>query len=170
MSTPSTGTQTARTPQQEALARKALSQEIARIKAAPADSRFAQANQHVINAVGDAPEWWGAGLLELAGFYWYTMECDLAIVGANVAAVDFSASGTAAAFAAIECELGGFFVVDPTSVAGDCSFTLAVGAVGEGAVSLSLYGSNGTFYGTFAGDAEGAGGAGINGTGTLATT
>ena len=149
-------------------ASKALDKEIERIKSLPRDSEFVKANQHIVDTdVAAVPKWAAAGLLSAVGAYWYKISCDLVIVGAGIGALDFSASGTDWVAVVVECELAGFFVVNPADIAGDCGFLLVVGAVGEGAVSLTLHGSSGQFYGTFAGNADGAGAGKMSDTGKL---
>jgi hypothetical protein len=125
----------------------ALDAEVARIRSAAAkapDSKFALANQHVLTE-SFTP-----------GAY----------------AFSFDASGGPDWDISIfECEVAGTFVVDPSTISGQVNFTLGIGGVEEGAVSLSLYSTdNQTFYGTLAGVAEGVGGAGLSGSGNLSVT
>jgi|GEM_PF-6726841 len=159
---------TAPNPALAAAAQKNLQAEIAKIKAAPANSHVAQANQQLLKSSDPTSSTWAAaGMLDVAGLGYYTTSCDLVIVGDGIGGVDFSASGFSWAAVAVECEVVGVFVVDPATVGGSCNFTLVTGAAGEGGVSLTLYSANGTFYGTFAGNADGVGGSYITGTGTL---
>ena len=144
---------------------------ITRLKAMPADSEIVKANQHILtpteNVAVSSGGWAGGGLLSTAGFYWYTMSCELIGAGTSFAIL-FEASGTSwGAWATMECEIVGYFVVDPKSVAGSVNFVLAAGTVGEGAVTLTLTGTDGKYYGTFAGNADGLGIDTISGIGTL---
>jgi len=151
-----------------AAAQQNLNAEIAKIKAAPADSTVALANPQVLASTSATSSTWaGAGLLDVAGLGYYTTSCDLIIAGDGIGAVDFSASGFSWAAVAVECEVAGLFVVDPATVGGSCNFTVVTGAVGEGAVVLTLYSSGGTLYGSFAGNADGIGAGVVSGSGTL---
>jgi hypothetical protein len=112
--------------------------------------------------------WAGAGELTLGGFIWWTADCALVITGVvGIGAVDFSASGTGFMIGAIESEVVGAFVVDPSTIGGKCHFTIVVAAVEDGIATLTLYGSNGTLYGTFVGPAEGLAAGETSGSGEL---
>jgi hypothetical protein len=149
----------------------AMNAEIAKIRSAAAtapQSKFAQANQHVLTS-SFTPSVCG-GTLETAGFIWWTLSCTGA--GTNLSmAYDFSfeaSGGPDWDISIFTCEVAGSFVVDPSTISGPANFTLAIGGLEEGAVALSLYSfDNQTFYGTLAGLAEGVGGAGLSGSGTL---
>jgi len=152
----------------------ALDAEIAKIRSAASNaptSTFAQANQHVQNN-SFAPSACG-GTLETAGFIWWTLSCTG--VGTDLSSAytfSFDASGGPDWDVSLfTCEVAGTFVVDPSTISGQANFTLAIGGVEEGAVVLSLYSTdNQTFYGTLVGLAEGVGGAGLSGSGTLSVS
>lgn len=152
----------------------AFDAEVARIRSAAATaptSRFAVANQHVLNASFTPSVC--AGTIETAGFIWWTLSCTGAgtdFTGAYAFSFDAS-GGPDWDVSAFECEVAGTFVVDPSTISGQANFTLVIGGVEEGAVSLSLYSTdNQTFYGTLAGVAQGIGGAGLSGSGTLSVS
>ena len=147
---------------------KALQNHIAEIKSAPKGSKIIEANQHLLNG-GVSKTWAGAGELTLGGFIWWTADCNLALTdfSTGVKAVNFSASGTGVLFGAVEAEVVGAFVVDPSTIGGSCHFTIAVGAVEEGAATLFLYSTSGKFYGNFTGPAEGAAAGSVSGSGKL---
>ncbi len=157
-----------------ARSKAALLAEIAKIRGAATKaptSKFALANQHVLNE-SFTPSVCG-GTLDTAGFIWWAVSCTG--VGTDFSgayAFSFDASGGPDwDISVFTCEVAGTFVVDPSTISGSCNFTLAIGGVEEGAVSLSLYSSdNQTFYGTLAGLAEGVGGAGLSGSGNLTVT
>lgn len=152
----------------------AFNAEVARIRSAAAKaptSKLALANQKVLNGSFTASAC--AGTLETAGFVWWTLSCTGAGTDLSSAyTFSFDASGGPDwDISVFECEVAGTFVVDPSTISGNCSFTLAIGGVEEGAVSLSLYSSDDqTFYGTLAGVAEGVGGAGLSGSGSLSVS
>ena len=152
-------------------AKKALSTEIVRIKtaiAADPTSKFAKANQHVLARDVLDSVWVAGGELDFGGVIWWTLRCDLVATNGNFAAVSFSAAGGPDwDLGIVDCWVAGAFVVDPSTIQGNCNFTCVVGAAGEGAVVLTLYAPDGTLYGTFAGAAEGAGAAYISGSGSL---
>lgn len=156
---------------------QALTKFIGQLKAAPEGSPIVAANQHLLGASVGASTWAGGGMLELAGFIsvvgrgvWWTAECDVALTdfSSGVKAVSFSASGTGFMVGAIEGEVVGAFVVDPATIpSGDCHYTIGVGAVEEGAVTLFLYSTSGTLYGNFTGPSEGLAAGDMSGTGKL---
>lgn len=156
----------------QALAEKAFISQVKAIRSAPPNSRLARANKHLarIEANFKDSTWFAGGTLELGGalvHYW--MSCTLALTdfSTGVKAVEFSASGWGFSLAALTSEVAGVFAVDPATIGGECQFVLVAGAIEEGVVSLSLYNDNGTFYGTFAGPAEGISISGFTGTGEL---
>lgn len=161
-------------PALAARSKAAFDAEVARIRSAAANaptSKFALANQHVLSESFTPSVC--AGTLETAGFIWWALSCTGAgtdFTGAYT--FSFEASGGPDwDVSAFTCEVGGTFVVDPSTISGQANFTLAIGGLEEGAVSLSLYSTdNQTFYGTLAGVAEGVGGAGLSGTGTLSVS
>ncbi len=156
-------------PKIAAALQKSKDELITRLRSLPPDNPIVQANQHILTPTASAAAggWAGGGMLSFSSFYWYAMSVELLGAGTSFAIL-FDATGHSwGAWATMECEIVGYFVVDPKSVIGPVNFTLAGGAVGEGGVTLTLYGENGTYYGSFAGNADGIGGVGIEGTGTL---
>jgi hypothetical protein len=138
------------------------------ISAAPEGSQIRKANPNIL--LGKQGQTWaGGGLLEIAGFIWWTADCNLLLtdVSTGVKAVHFEASGTGFMVGAIESELAGAFVVDPSTIGGNCHYSIAVGALEEGAVSLILYSTKGQVYGTFVGPGEGLAAGSMSGTGKL---
>jgi len=124
-----------------------------------------KANKHLFSG----STWLGGGELTLGGFIEWKADCELLLTDAitGCKAVLFEASGTGVIFGAVECEVAGAFVVNPSTIGGKCHFTIAVGAVGEGAVTLFLYSTTGSLYGNFTGLAEGAIAGGVTGSGNL---
>jgi hypothetical protein len=111
-----------------------------------------------------------AGTLGTTGFIWWTLSCSGEGTDLSTAyAFSFEASGGPGwDISAVTCEVAGTFVVDPSTISGQCNFVLALETVGQGGVSLSLYSTeNQTFYGTLAGASQGIGGAGLSGSGSL---
>ena len=154
-------------PEIAAALQKPKDELIARLRTLPPDNPLVKANQHILNPTSASGGWAGGDMLSFASFYWYAMSVELIGAGTSFAIL-FDAKGHSwGAWATFECEIGGYFVVDPKSVNGPVNFVLAGGAVGEGAVTLTLYSQDGTYYGSFAGNADGIGGVGIDGTGTL---
>jgi hypothetical protein len=152
----------------KAHADKAVQDFIAQLKDAPADSQIVKANQHLLGDNFKGSTWAGAGELTLGGFIWWAADCALVITDVTgIGAVDFSASGTGFMVGGVESEVAGAFVVDPATVGGKCHFTIAVVAAEGGVVTLTLYNTNGTLYGTFAGPAEGLAAGGMSGSGDL---
>jgi hypothetical protein len=139
---------------------------IARIKAAPQDSSIALANAN-LNA--NLPVWAGGGVLDVAGFVYYTMSLNVALTNFTPGAksVSFAAKGLSWIIAATTCQVVGMFGVDPATVGGDCLFQLEIIAAGGGATILTLYSSAGLMYGSFVGPGEGLGAAIVSGSGTL---
>lgn len=152
----------------------ALDAEIAKVRSAAANaptSKFALANQHVLTESFTPSVC--AGTIDTAGFIWWALLCDgggTDFTGAY--AFSFNASGGPDwDIAEFSCDVAGAFVVDPSTISGPANFTLAIGGVDAGAVSLSLYSTdNQTFYGTLAGVAEGIGVATLSGSGTLSVS
>lgn len=153
----------------EEMAASLLACQIEKIKDAPAGSRIVKANQHLLGSLDSFGV--GAGELSCAGFIYYAIDCSLAVVGANSCVVSFNASGVSWDIGAFTSQVVGAFLVNPSTIAGDCYFTCIDVDVGEGGVSFSLFSSDGgTLYGTFAGDTEGADVADISGSGTLSVS
>jgi hypothetical protein len=148
-------------------AEKALQEFIDVLKSAPADSPIAKANQHLGDEV-KGQTWAGAGELTLGGFIWWAADCALVITdGGGVGAVDFSASGTGFMVGALTSEVVGAFVVDPAKVGGKCHYSIVIAAAEGGVATLTLYNTDGTLYGTFAGPAEGLAAGAMSGSGDL---
>lgn len=145
---------------------KHLEKTIEEIKNAPEDSQISKANQDL--KVGGST-WVGGGELSVAGFIWWTSECLLALtdVSTGAKAVSFEANGTGFMLGALESEVVGAFVVNPSTIGGSCHFTIVVAGAGEGAATLTLYNTSGKLYGTFAGPAEGIAAGTMSGTGKL---
>ena len=139
---------------------------IARIKAAPPGSSIALANA---NLTANSPVWAGGGLLDVAGFIYYTMNLTVALTNftPGAKAVVFDAKGVSWIVAATTCQVVGMFGVDPATVGGDCYFQLEIIAAGGGATVLTLYNPAGVMYGSFVGPSEGLGAAIVHGSGTL---
>jgi hypothetical protein len=148
--------------------KRALKQFVEALQAAPADSPIVQANQHLLEANGST--WAGGGMFELGGFIWWTAECDVALtdLSTGVKAVNFEADGTGFMVGACESEVVGAFVVNPSKIPnGKCHYSIAVGAVEEGAITLFLYDTSGKLYGNFTGPSEGLAVGSMSGSGTL---
>lgn len=140
------------------LAQQALTRQIEIIKNSPENSPVNIANKALLNFDGSTSVWAAGGTLEAGGLVYYGVSCTLALTNiTNVKAVEFEAHGWGAVAAVIECEVAGAFVVDPSTVAGQCEWAIVAGAVEEGAVSLTLMTESGSLIGTFAGVAEGIG-------------
>ncbi|KQT27019.1 hypothetical protein ASG22_20400 [Chryseobacterium sp. Leaf405] len=140
------------------LAQKVLMKQIEIIKNSPENSSVNIANKSLLNFDDSTSVWAAGGSLEAAGLAYYGVSCTLDLTNfTNVKAVDFSAHGWGAVAAAIECEVVGAFVVDPSTVAGKCKWVIVAGALEEGAVSLTLMTESGSLIGTFTGLAEGVG-------------
>ena len=153
----------------EEMAEQALANQIEKIRQAPADSKIAKANQHLL----DSTQSFGIGIGELscAGVLYYVIDCSLLVAGTYSCAVSFNASGVSWDIGAFTSQVAGAFLVNPKTVAGSCHFTCVVVDVGEGVVSFSLFSvEDGTLYGTFVGDTEGADVADISGSGTLSVS
>jgi len=156
MATSTTSTTTVKDLQ--TLAQKALTKQIEIIKNSPENSPVNLANKALLNFDDSTSVWAAGGTLEAGGLVYYGVSCTLALTNiTNVKAVEFDAHGWGAVAAAIECEVAGAFVVDPSTVAGNCEWAIVAGAVEEGAVSLTLMTESGSLIGTFAGVAEGIG-------------
>lgn len=118
----------------------------------------------------ESKTWAGGGELSIAGFIAWTADCYIGLTdfSTGVKAVKFSANGTGFMVGAVESELVGAFVVDPSTIGGSCHFIIEVIAGEEGAVSLGLYEKKGgTFYGSFTGPAEGIAAGVMKGKGKL---
>ncbi len=140
------------------LAQTVLSKQIEIIRNSPQDSEVAISNTHLASFDASTSVWAAGGTLEAAGLAYYGVSCTLALTNiTNIAAVEFEAHGWGAVAAAIECEIVGTFVVDPSTVSGKCRWVIVAGALEEGAVSLTLMTESGSLIGTFAGMAEGIG-------------
>jgi hypothetical protein len=139
---------------------------LARIKAAPPGSAIALANAHL---TANSPVWAGGGLLDVAGFVYYTMNLTVALTNftPGAKAVVFDAKGVSWIIAATTCQVAGIFGVDPATVGGDCHFQLEILTAGGGATVRTLYSTAGVLYGSFVGPSEGLGAAVVNGSGTL---
>ena len=148
----------------------ALQRVIASIKSLPPDSPVVKANQKLLGATS-GPTWLGGGDLALAGAYWWGLSCLFLLDSptAGCRGVSFDAKGHGLTLGLFDCLVAGAFVVDPSTIGGSCEFALAVGAVGEGMVSINLTGTDPgyTVYGSFTGEATGLGGGGITGSGEL---
>lgn len=145
-------------------AEKALNEFIDAVRSAPSDSQIAKANEHLLGG----SKWAGAGELTVGGFIWWAADCALVITDVTgIGAVDFSASGTGFMIGGLESEVVGAFVVDPAKVGGKCHYTIVVAAAEGGVSTLTLYSTDGTLYGTFAGPAEGIAAGTMSGQGDL---
>src|SRR5262249_51162384 len=109
---------------------------IAKIKAAPPGSSIALANAKL---TANSPVWAGGGLLDVAGFVYYTMNLTVAltIFTRGAKSVVFDAKGVSGIVAATPCQVVGIFGVAPATVGGDCHFQLEILAAGGGATVLT---------------------------------
>lgn len=146
--------------------KKSLEKTIKEIKEAPEDSQISKSNKDLEEG---GKTWAGGGDLTLAGFIYWTSKCELILTDAKTGfkGVIFDAKGTGFMLGALNSEIAGAFVVDPSTIEGDCHFTIVTAAVEEGVTTLTLYSTSGKLYGTFAGPAEGAAVGTMSGTGKL---
>ena len=147
---------------------KALEHFINQLKSEPKESPIIEANKHLLEGANST--WAGAGLLELAGALKWVVSCDLALtdLSTGVKAIELYASGFGFMAGAVESEVIGAFVVNPSTIpSGDCQFSITTEAVGAGLVSLFLTSKSGTLYGNFTGPAEGISLGSMSGTGEL---
>ena len=147
---------------------------VQKVRRGPQNSPVFEANKHLMAdpMLPQGSTWAGAGLLELGGFIWWTSDCNLALtdLSTGIKAVNFEASGTGFMVGAVESEVVGAFVVNPSTIGGSCHYSIAVGALEEGILSLMLYSTVGQLYGTFTGPCEGLAAGAMSGKGTLKTS
>ena len=152
----------------EKLAQTALKAQIKKIKQAPPDSQIVKANQHLLESDAESINFGiGVGELSCAGVIFYGLDCSLLVAGTYACTVSFNATGVSWDIGAFTSQVAGAFLVNPKNIAGACKFTCIDADVIEGGVVFSLFSKDGTLYGTFIGDTEGADVADISGSGTL---
>lgn len=175
----------------------ALHEEIAKIRSFSEenpDSDLAKANQHLLGtkpavqhlltaqAPAAAETWIGGGSVNLTSFVWWALGVTVMfkpplgfMMGAK-GGPDWAASTFTSGVA-------GSFVVDPQKIRdsmraedagalgtvykGSCNFQLGQLGAGAGAVRISFYGLDGTYWGLMGGVSAGLGGASISGQGDL---
>ncbi|MEG2637359.1 MAG: hypothetical protein RSA09_12710 [Acinetobacter sp.] len=126
---------------------------------------FVITNKHMLE-LSEQTTWDGAGLLSLTGVLWWDL---MFLADATYPhTVGFTAKGGPDwDLAFMSAEMAGYFYVDPSTLRGNCNFSLQAVVGGLGEVSLSLYDMNWGQIGLFIGLAEGASLAVLSGSGTI---
>jgi hypothetical protein len=144
-------------PEMQARAQKNLDAKVKLIQTAPADSKLAKANQHIVKDGLGVTLYPTVGSITLGGAAWFDLSCTMAISNSTATNAHLSASGWGWILGGFECEIVGSFVVDPATIGGSCQFVCVGDDEAIGGLSLTILSNSNTLWGTFAGPAEGAG-------------
>jgi len=129
------------------------------------DHPFTLANKHMLGA-SPQTSWDATGTIEITGVVWWALTFGAALAPPNT--VIFNAhGGPSASIAIFTSVLSGAFHVDPSTLGGECQFTLQAVAGGLGEVTLNLYDMNWTQTGAFFGAVGGVSATYISSKGTI---
>lgn len=161
----------------------ALRAEVKRIQEfalANPDTEFAKANQGLLlgaaKAEAETESWVAGGSVNLTSFVWWAVGGTV-MFKPPLAFMFGGKGGPAWAMSSFTSAILGSFVVDPNRIRteqmrwderdkvykGKCKFQLGQLGLGAGAVRISFYSLNGTYWGMLGGIAGGIGGVGITG-------
>ena len=129
------------------------------------DHPFAIANKHMLD-LSTKTSWNGTGILSMTGVLWWALnftvntEAPHSIIFNATGGPDFD-------FAIFTSIVTGSFFVDPSTLNGECNFSMesVAGVLGE--VSFNLYDMNWSQTGTFLGAVEGLSLAKVSGSGNI---
>jgi hypothetical protein len=129
------------------------------------DHPFAVANKHMLD-LSTQTKWDSTGTINMTGVVWWALNVSLALGYPN--SVIFNATGGPDFdFAIFTSLVTGSFFVDPSTLGGECNFSMEAVAGGEGEVSLNFYDMNWSQTGTFLGAVGGVSLSKVSGSGNI---
>lgn len=129
------------------------------------DHPFTLANKHMIEA-SPQTSWAATGTINMTGVLWWALSFGAALAPPNTVIFN-AAGGPSWDIAIFTSVLSGAFHVDPSTLGGECQFSLQAVAGGLGEVTFSLYDMNWSETGAFFGAVGGISVSSISGTGTI---
>lgn len=129
------------------------------------DHPFTIANKHMLD-LSTQTSWNGTGVLSMTGVLWWALNLSIDLAYPNT--VIFNASGGPDFdFAIFTSAVTGSFFVDPSTLGGECNFSMESVAGVAGEVSFNLYDMNWSQTGTFLGVVLGVSLSKVSGSGTI---